>query len=116
MPMVKTEDDVLLKRIMKFSEENISDANIGVGDLAAAAAVSRSGLQRKLKQTMGITPQELLSEARIKRACQLLRETDKPVAEIAYACGFNDPKYFSKCFKQSTGKTPSEFKITLKEV
>ena len=116
VPMVKTEDDVLLKRIMKFIEENISDANIGVGDLAAAAAVSRSGLQRKLKQTMGITPQELLSEARIKRACQLLRETDKPVAEIAYACGFNDPKYFSKCFKQSTGKTPSEFKITLREV
>ena len=113
VPTIKAEDDVLLKRIMKFIEENISDANIGVGDLAAAAAVSRSGLQRKLKQTMGITPQELLSEARIKRACQLLQETDKPVAEIAYACGFNDPKYFSRCFKQSTGKTPSEFKNTL---
>ena len=109
-PTVKAEDDALLKRVMKFIEENISDADIGVGDLAAAAAVSRSGLQRKLKQTMGITPQELLSEARIKRACQLLQETDKPVSEIAYACGFNDPKYFSKCFKQSTGKTPSEFK------
>ena len=112
-PTVKAEDDALLKRVMKFIEENISDADIGVGDLAAAAAVSRSGLQRKLKQTMGITPQELLSEARIKRACQLLQETDKPVSEIAYACGFNDPKYFSRCFKQSTGKTPSEFKNTL---
>ena len=110
MPTIKAEDDALLKRVMKFIEENIADADIGVGDLAAAAAVSRSGLQRKLKQTMGITPQELLSEARIKRACQLLQQTDKPVAEIAYACGFNDPKYFSKCFKQSTGKTPSEYK------
>ena len=110
MPTVKAEDDILLKRVMKFIEENIADANIGVGDLAAAAAVSRSGLQRKLKQTMGITPQELLSEARIKRACQLLQQTEKPVAEVAYACGFSDPKYFSKCFKQSTGKTPSEYK------
>ena len=110
VPMVKAEDDALLKRVMKFIEENIADADIGVGDLAAAAAVSRSGLQRKLKQTMGVTPQELLSEARIKRACQLLQQTDKSVAEIAYACGFNDPKYFSKCFKQSTGKTPSEYK------
>ena len=109
-PHIKAEDDVLLKRVMKFIEENIADANIGVGDLAAAAAVSRSGLQRKLKQTMGITPQELLSEARIKRACQLLRTSDKTVAEVAYACGFSDPKYFSKCFKQSTGKTPSEYK------
>lgn len=111
-PLVKAEDDALLKRVMKFIEENIADADIGVGDLAAAAAVSRSGLQRKLKQTMGITPQELLSEARIKRACQLLQQTDKSVAEIAYACGFNDPKYFSRCFKQSTGKSPSEFKNT----
>ena len=111
-PLIKAEDDALLKCVMKFIEEHIADADIGVGDLAAAAAVSRSGLQRKLKQTMGITPQELLSEARIKRACQLLRETDKPVAEIAYACGFNDPKYFSRCFKQSTGKSPSEFKNT----
>ena len=104
--------DPMLKRVMQFIEENISDSDIGVGDMAAAAAVSRSGLQRKLKQTMGVTPQELLSEARIKRACQLLRETNKPVAEIAYACGFNDPKYFSRCFKQSTGKSPSEYKNT----
>ena len=108
-----SELDPMLKRVMQFIEENISDSGIGVGDMAAAAAVSRSGLQRKLKQTMGVTPQELLSEARIKRACQLLQQTDKPVAEIAYACGFNDPKYFSRCFKQSTGKTPSEFKNTL---
>ena len=109
-PTIKAEDDALLKRIMKFIEENISDANIGVGDLAAAVAVSRSGLQRKLKQTMGVTPQELLSEARIKHACKLLRTSEKTVAEVAYACGFSDPKYFSKCFKQSTGKTPSEYK------
>ena len=107
---VTSELDPMLKRVMQFIEEHISDSGVGVGDMAAAAAVSRSGLQRKLKQTMGITPQELLSEARIKRACQLLRQTDKPVAEIAYACGFNDPKYFSRCFKQSTGKTPSEYK------
>jgi transcriptional regulator GlxA family with amidase domain len=78
--------------------------------MAAAAAVSRSGLQRKLKQAMGVTPQELLSEARIKRACQLLRQTDKSIAEVAYSCGFNDPKYFSRNFRQSMGQSPSEYK------
>jgi AraC-like DNA-binding protein len=72
--------------------------------------VSRSGLQRKLKQAMGITPQDLMKEARIKRACQLLRETDKTVSEIAYVCGFTDPKYFSRSFRQSIGKTPTEYK------
>ncbi len=103
-------EDPVLQRVMKFIEENISNADVGVGDMAAAAAVSRSGLQRKLKQTMGITPQELLSEARMKHACQLLRQTDKTIAEVAYSCGFNDPKYFSRTFKQSVGQSPSEYK------
>jgi AraC-like DNA-binding protein len=110
----KTEDP-LLQRVMQFVEENISNSEAGVGDMASAAAVSRSGLQRKLKQAMGITPQDLLKEARIKRACQLLRQTDKNVAEVAYACGFSDPKYFSRSFKQSTGKSPTEYRDGVEE-
>jgi AraC-like DNA-binding protein len=104
--------DPMLKRVMDFIEANLSNADTSVGDMASAAATSRSGLQRKLKQTMGITPQDLLREARTKHACKLLRETDKSIAEVAYACGFSDPKYFSRCFKQSTGKSPSEYKTT----
>ena len=105
-----TANDPMLERVMTFIEENISNGDIGVGDMASAAATSRSGLQRKLKQAMGITPQDLLREARIKRACQLLRNSNKTVAEVAYACGFTDPKYFSRCFKQSTGQSPTEWK------
>ena len=104
--------DPVLKRVMSFIETNISDANLSVGDMAAAAATSRSGLQRKLRKMMGITPQDLLREARIKHACHLLLESDKSIAEVAYASGFTDPKYFSRCFKQSTGKSPSEYKNT----
>ena len=103
-------DDPILERVMQFVEENISNSDAGVGEMAQAAAVSRSGLQRKLKQAMGITPIDLLREARIKRACQLLRQTDKSVSDIAYACGFTDPKYFSRSFKQSTGLSPTEYK------
>ena len=102
--------DPMLERVMTFIEEHISDSDIGVGDMASAAATSRSGLQRKLKQTMGVTPQDLLREARIKRACQLLHTSNKTVAEVAYTCGFSDPKYFSRCFKQSTGQSPTEYK------
>ena len=105
-----TEFDPTIRRVMKFVEENIGNGNASVGEMAQAAAVSRSGLQRKLKQAMGITPQDLMREARIKRACQLLRETDKTVSEVAYVCGFTDPKYFSRSFRQSIGKTPTEYK------
>ena len=99
----------MMQRVMAYIEENIGNSDANIGDMAAAAATSRSGLQRKLKQTMGITPLDLLREARIKHACQLLVQTDKNVSEVAYACGFTDPKYFSRCFKQSTGKTPTQF-------
>ena len=84
-----------------------------MSDLAAAVAMSTSGLQRKLKQAMGVTPLDLLREARIQHACHLLADTDKSVAEVAYACGFSDPKYFGRCFKNSTGKSPKDYKSGL---
>lgn len=102
--------DPMLKRVMQFVEENIANSNVGVGDMALAAATSRSGLQRKLKQTLGVTPQELMHQARIKRACHMLRATDKNVSEVAYACGFSDPKYFSRSFRQAVGQTPTEYR------
>ena len=103
-------DDPMLEHVMAFIEQNIGNSDVSIGDMAAAAATSRSGLQRKLKQTMGVTPQDLMREARIKHACQLLCKTDKTIAEVAYACGFTDPKYFSRCFKQSVGQSPTEYK------
>ena len=55
-------------------------------------------------------PGDFLREARLKRACQMLRSSDATVAEVAYNCGFSDPKYFSRCFKQSIGMSPTEYK------
>lgn len=109
-PILDDQDDVMLQHVMTFIEQNIGNSDVSVGDMAAFAATSRSGLQRKLKQAMGITPQDLLREARIKHACLLLSTTDKTVAEVAYACGFTDPKYFSRSFKQSVGQSPTAYK------
>ena len=106
----QADGDPMLQRVMAYIEQNLSNSEANVGDMAQAAATSRSGLQRKLKQAMGITPQDLLREARIKSACRLLRHTDKSVAEVAYACGFSEPKYFSRCFRQSVGCSPTEYK------
>ena len=106
---IDTEDPVI-KRVVAFIESNISNSDVTVGDMADAAATSRSGLRRKLKSAMGITPQDLLGEARIKHASRLLLETDLTIAEVSYDSGFADPKYFSRCFKKSTGLSPSEYK------
>lgn len=106
----RSEDDPFMQRVMQFVEANIANSEADVGAMADACAVSRSVLQRKMKQLMGITPNDFLREARMKHAAQMLLLTDTPVSDVAYRCGYNDPKYFSRCFRQSTGMTPTEYK------
>ena len=107
------EDEELMRRMMAYIEKNIGNSDVTIDDMASAAAVSRSGLHRKVKHLLGTSPMEFLREARIRKAAQMLRDTSKPVTEIAYLCGFSDPKYFSKCFKASTNKTPTEYRNSI---
>ena len=76
---------------------------------------SRSNLNRKLRSLVGITATQLLIDARMQRARNMLRsvsESDsRNIADIAYSCGYTDPRYFSRCFKQRYGVTPSEYKV-----
>lgn len=109
-PRLSEEDEAFMRKMTDFIDKNISNSDISVNDIAAATAVSRSGLNRKMKQLLGVTPADFLKEARMKRAVKMLKETSDPVSEIAYSCGFSDPKYFAKCVKASTGKTPSELR------
>mgnify|MGYP002624970227 CR=1 FL=1 len=97
-----------MKRLMTYIEENIGNSDASPEDMAEATATSRSSLNRKVNRILGMTPMEFMREARIRKACQLLQEGRIGTNDIAYACGFSDPKYFSRCFKQSTGMSPSE--------
>lgn len=112
-PELCEENDALMRKVSAFVEEHLADADVGVGDMADAAAVSRSGLQRKMKQIMGVTPLDFLKEARMKHACHLLSTTTMNVSDVAYACGYTDPKYFSRSFKASVGKSPKEWRDAL---
>ena len=105
-----TEDDLLMKRVVAFMDDNLSNSDITIDDIAQAVAVSRTSLHRKMKQLMGTSPMEFLREARLRKAAKLLITTDRTVSEIAYACGFTDPKYFSKCFRQTQGDTPTDYR------
>lgn len=102
--------DPFMQRVLTFVEQHLGDSNADIGQMAEACAVSRSVLQRRMKQLMGVSPGDFLREARIKHAAQLLQQSGAHVSDVAYRCGFSDPKYFSRCFKQSLGVSPSEFK------
>lgn len=104
------ENDPFVKRLLAFVEQHLSDSSATLDDMASQTAMSRSALNRKMKSLFGVTPMDFLREARIKRACHLLQHSAAGVNDIAFMCGFSDAKYFSKCFKASVGKTPTEYR------
>lgn len=103
------EDNAFMERFMAYVEQNIANSEANLDEMAEATATSRSSLNRKTKSLLGVTPADFLKEARLKRAAQLLLTTDEAPSQVAYLCGFSDPKYFAKCFKASYGMTPKEY-------
>lgn len=105
-----TPDSFFLNRFMKAMDKNLSNTKLKIDDLGDELGLSRVQLYRKVKALTGKTPVEILREARLKRAMQLLKTTDKTVAEIAYEVGFATPGYFSSCFKKQFDKYPTEIR------
>ena len=70
--------------------------------------MSRVQLCREGKALTGLSPVELLRKARVEKGRRMLMETDMTVSEIAYACGFSAPSYFTKCYRDEYGITPGE--------
>ena len=104
------EDEAFMAKLLACIDANIGNSDAGVDDLADAVAMSRSSLTRRTKSLLGVTPSDLLREARMKLACRMLKEhSHHTISEVAYSCGFSDPKYFAKCFKTSVGMSPKQY-------
>lgn len=103
------EDRLFAERVKTFVNEHLGDSNLSMQDFAQAMAISRTLLFARMKSVFNTSPNNYLLNQRIERAKTMLRQPNVLVADVAYRCGFSDPKYFSKCFKKLTGQTPSEF-------
>ena len=101
---------LFIARFREAVETRLSDSDLSIDDLAADMSLSRVQLYRKVKSISGSSPVELLRNARLNRAYQLLLTTDKSVSEVAYAVGFTAPSYFTKCFKEEYGMVPGKVK------
>lgn len=110
IPGYTSENEKFLSTLHQFMEQNIDNAEMTIDDIADATHMSRSSLNRKMHELFNLSAKDFVQAARIKHACNLLRTTDMAAKEVAYACGFSDPRYFSKSFKANTGKTPTEFR------
>lgn len=107
-------DKEFFDKVFSVVETNISEGDFGVVQLADALAVSKSSLYRKMKVATGLSPIEFIRNIRLKHGSQLLKNRSISVAEVAYECGFSNPKYFAICFKDEFGVTPKEYQKTLK--
>ena len=109
-PQITPFDEIFLKQAVQFVEDNIDKTEMTIDDFANALKVSRTAFYRKLKTIVGLSPVDFIREIRVKRSAQLIDSGEYTFSQIAYMCGFNDPKYFTKCFKKKMGVTPSEYK------
>ena len=107
-PLENEKEPLFIVRFKDVVEARLSDSDLSVDDLAAAMNLSRVQLYRKVKAISGSSPVELLRTARLNRGYQLLFQTDKTIAEVAYDVGFTAPSYFTKCFKDEFGISPSD--------
>lgn len=105
---VKTGEEVFLQKLMAAIEANMSEDDFGVEELAKALAMSRSQLHRKLVAITGHSPSDILRNTRLLRAKELLQKKSATPSEVAFQVGFNSHAYFSKCFKEEFGISPSE--------
>jgi DNA-binding response OmpR family regulator len=106
-------DEQFLKKAIEAVEANLTEPNFDVSALAGLVNMSRSTLLRKIKTVTGLTPLEFIRNIRMKHACRMLKDTNMSISETALSVGYYNRKYFTTCFKEEFGITPSEYQKKL---
>ena len=106
---VITADHHLTDKMVAIIDQHLDDSDFGLEQLLAEIGMSKSTLYRQLKTETDMTPSDFIRNIRMKRACEMLQGRTMTVSEVAYATGFSTPKYFTRCFKDMFGKTPTDY-------
>lgn len=106
---VKGNNEQLMERIVKVTNERLTDPDFNVEALAADVGISRVQLHRKIKEIMGITTGDFIRNLRIQQAARLLEQGDLNISQITYAVGLTNPTHFSAAFKKYFGVSPRAY-------
>ena len=101
-------DKDFVSRFRTLVESRMKDSALNVEELGRDMGLSRVQLYRKLKSLTNCSPNELLRRMRLRKAASLLVASDMTVSEVAYEVGFSSPSYFTKCYKDEFGESPTE--------
>jgi signal transduction histidine kinase/ligand-binding sensor domain-containing protein/DNA-binding response OmpR family regulator len=108
-------DEKFLSDVMSVFEKNIDNSDFDVEKLSSELGLSSNQTYRKIKALTGQTAKEFIRTQRLKIASKLLSQKKRTVSEIIYMVGFSNPSYFSRCFKDFYGCTPSEYISTISD-
>ena len=100
-------DERFVEQLQKTIEQHLDDSDFNVEALSEELSMSRAQLFRKTKTLMGISPVELIRHIRLRKAKQMLLNTDMTIQQVAYSVGFTSPSYFSKCYRELFGSLPT---------
>lgn len=100
-------------RFLALVDKEMGNPDLNVDWLASEMGLGRSQFYRKIKAITNYSPVELLRNLRLKKARHLLSTTDRSISEIAYEVGFSTPAYFSKCYREAFGETPTDLRSRL---
>jgi AraC-like DNA-binding protein len=107
---INAEEEKMVSKMLKAIEAHIDDEQYNADQLARDIAMSRASLYKKMQTILGITPTDFIRNVRLKRAAQLLADTQLSINEIASRVGFVTARNFSSQFKKMFGVTPSEYR------
>ena len=102
-------DEQFMQTVKDVVEKQMENPEFSIDMFAQEVNMGRTTFYHKLKNITGMTPIDFLQTMRIKRGVQLIDSGEYNISTVAYKIGFNDPKYFSKCFKKYMGVTPTEY-------
>ena len=100
-----------LQQVLDYIDAHL-DQDIKLTDLAQLLDMSQYHFSRLFKQSLGTSPYQYLLQQRVECAKELLKNTDRLITDIAFACGFNSHSHLSKQFRQLTGMTPKAFRLS----
>ena len=103
-------EENFINKCISAIQQNLGDENFKSSDLAFAVHLSESQLYRKLKAVTNLSTAVFIRDIRLHSAKEILQKTDKNISEVAYSCGFSNPDWFSRSFKEKFGYTPSNFR------
>jgi signal transduction histidine kinase/ligand-binding sensor domain-containing protein/DNA-binding response OmpR family regulator len=103
-------DEELIKKALSAVEKNMDNSGYSVEELASECALSHRQLSRKFQSIIGLSPSEFIRSVRLKRAAQLLKDTQYHISEISDRVGFSTIKYFNLNFKEEFGVTPTQYR------